>query len=241
MKLSILATLVGLLGAVTTMADVVSPDTTPNTVTVAIQKAFIPEGFDDNDRTQVTVEGFFPNTCYKVGPYATKIDPMTRTITVQQQAYQYNGVCLQMLVPFTQTIDLGLVNAGDYKLTDAAKGSNLGELKIEKATKSEADEYLYAPMTDAYITTEPDTGIHTLVATGAFSDRCTIFENIKVHYTSDVIVVQPIVKHIAESGCESQKVRFAKTVELKKDLTGVYLLHVRSMNGQAINKVVDIP
>ena len=241
MKLSYLLVIIGLMGAIQTMADDISSGTTPNTVTVAIQKAFIPEGFDDNDRTQVTVEGFFPNTCYKVGPYATKVDPKTRTITIQQQAYHYNGVCLQMLVPFNQTIDLGLVSAGDYSLKDAAKGNNLGSIKIDRASKSEADEFLYAPATDAYITTEPDTGIHTLVVKGAFSDRCTIFEDIKVHYTSDVIVVQPIVKHIAERGCESQKVRFVKTVELKNDLTGVYLLHVRSMNGQAINKVVDLP
>jgi len=241
MKVSILATIFGLLGSIVAMADTISPETTPNTVTVSIQRAFIPQGFDDNDRTQVTVEGFFPNTCYKVGPYATKVDPMSQTITIQQQAYQYNGVCLQMLVPFNQTIDLGLVSAGEYKLTDAAKGLALGNLKIDRATKSEADDYLYAPTTDAYITTEPDTGLHTLVVKGAFSDRCTIFEDIKVNYSSDVITVQPIVKHIAGRGCESQKVRFVKTVELKKELTGVYLLHVRSMNGQAINKVVDLP
>lgn len=241
MKLLNIAILMGLMGSVTMIADEIQPDTNPNTVTVAIQKAFIPEGFDDNDRTQVTVEGFFPNTCYKVGPYATKVDPKTRTITIQQQAYHYNGVCLQMLVPFNQTIDLGIITAGEYSLRDAAKGGALGALKIDRATKSEADEFLYAPTTDAYITTEPDTGLHTLIVKGAFSDRCTIFEDIKVNYNSDVIVVQPIVKHIAERGCESQKVRFVKTVELKKDLTGVYLLHVRSMNGQAINKVVDIP
>ena len=76
----------------------------PDTITVSFSKVYVPTGFDDNDRTQVTIEGTFPNTCYKVGPYATKIDPLTRTITVQQQAYRYQGVCLQdksKLLPYS--------------------------------------------------------------------------------------------------------------------------------------------
>jgi len=238
MKFSYLIMAVGLFGAAQiTQAD----DMLPKTVTVAIQKAYIPTGFDDNDRAQITIEGSFPNTCYKVGPYATKVDPQTRTVTIQQQAYLYKGVCLQVMVPFNQTIDLGLMNTGEYKIVDSTKGSALGNIEIDKATKSEADEFLYAPMTDAYITSDPETSNHTLIINGAFTDRCTVFEDIKVHYTNDVIIVQPIVKHIAERGCGQQKTRFTKTVELKKDLTGVYLLHVRSMNGQAINKIVDLP
>lgn len=221
-------------------ADSLLP-TTPDTVTVSFNKVYVPAGFDDNDRTQITVEGIFPNTCYKVGPYATKVDPTTRTITVQQQAYRYQGVCLQVLVPYYQTIDLGLVPQGNYKIIDAANGSALSAIRIDTATKSEADEYLYAPMTDAFITTEPETGLHTLSILGAFTDRCTVFEDIKVNYTEDVIVVQPIVKHIVARNCAQEKTRFVKTLQLKDGLTGMYLLHVRSMNGQAINKMVDLP
>lgn len=221
-------------------ADSLQP-TTPETITVSFNKVYVPVGFDDNDRTQVTIEGAFPNTCYKVGPYATKVDPTTRTITVQQQAYHYQGVCLQVMVPFYQVIDLGLVPHGDYKIVDAANGSSLSGIRIDTATKAEADEYLYAPMTDAFITTEPETGIHTLSIMGAFTDRCTMFEDIKVNYTQDVIVVQPVVKHIAARNCAQEKTRFVKTVQLKGGLTGMYLLHVRSMNGQAINKMVDLP
>jgi hypothetical protein len=169
------------------------------------------------------------------------VDPETRSVYIQQQAYLYKGVCLQILVPFTQTIDLGIVKFGDYKITDASNKSVLGEMKIDKATKSEPDEFLYAPMSDAYITSDTLHGNHTLVLKGAFSDRCTLFEDVRINYTQDVIVVQPIVKHIAVRGCGAVKTRFVKTVELKQDLKGTYLLHVRSMDGQAINKMVDLP
>jgi hypothetical protein len=223
------------------MANDIFP-TSPETINVSFGKSYVPVGFDDNDRTQITIEGSFPNTCYKVGPYATKVDLKTQTINVQQQAYRYNGICLQMIVPFNQVIDLGILPKGEYKIVDATTGKALSSIRIDQATKSEADEFLYAPMTDAYISTDPATGIHTLAVLGAFSDRCTVFEDIKVNYTSDVIVVQPIVKHIADRrNCGQQKVRFVKTVQLKDGLTGLYLLHVRSMNGQAINKMVDLP
>ncbi|NBW99597.1 hypothetical protein EBR03_08505, partial [bacterium] len=48
-------------------------DTNPNapkTVETALTKAYIPLGFDDNDRIQIAVAGTFKNTCYKVGPHA---------------------------------------------------------------------------------------------------------------------------------------------------------------------------
>jgi hypothetical protein len=231
---------IALLGAQLSFGDQLLP-TAPETVTVAFAKVFVPSGFDDNDRTQITIEGVFPNTCYKVGPYATQIDLKTRTITIQQQAYRYQGICLQVVVPFHQVVDLGLIPQGEYKIVDSASGSALSVIRIDIAKKSEPDEYLYAPITDAFITTDPENGIHTLGIQGAFTDRCTVFEDIKVNYTADVIVVQPIVKRIGARSCAKDKTRFMRTVQLKESLTGMYLLHVRSMNGQAINKMVDLP
>ncbi|MFM8314018.1 MAG: hypothetical protein ACKOA8_07000, partial [Deltaproteobacteria bacterium] len=210
----------GVLGSsLAVRADVTPKEILPKTITVDLQKAYIPKGYDDNDRVQLVVEGQFPNSCYKVGPYATKVDPKTRTIHIQQQAYLYNGTCIQMLVPFSQVVDLGIIKQGQYKLFDQSKNHELGALDIDAATKADPDEYLYAPTTDAYITSDPVAGTHTLNVVGAFSDRCTVFEEIRVNYTSDVIIVQPVVKHIAERGCGKEKTRFVKTVELHKNLT----------------------
>ena len=221
--------------------SIVLADLAPKTVNVGLSKAYIPAGFDDNDRVQFVVEGSFHNTCYKVGPWAFRLDAQNKQIIVQQQAYVYPGICLQMVVPFHQTIDLGLVQQGSYAIVDAATHTKLGSIAINHTNNPEPDDYLYAPMSDAYVITDKDTGEHTLAIVGSFSDRCTDFDEIRVGYNDQVIVVQPIVKHTENRFCEKIKTRFLKTVPLNKALTGMHLLHVRSMNGQAINKMLDLP
>ncbi|MEZ4750957.1 MAG: hypothetical protein R3B54_10145 [Bdellovibrionota bacterium] len=82
---------------------------------VASVKAFVPVGFDDNDQSQIVIAGRFPNTCYQVGPYEVKVDDADKSITVTQYAYVYSGVCLRMLVPYTQTVELGCLIKANTK------------------------------------------------------------------------------------------------------------------------------
>jgi hypothetical protein len=213
----------------------------PKTVEAVLTKAYIPLGFDDNDRVQIAVAGSFKNTCYKVGPHALKVDAENKTITVQQQAYLYNGVCLQMFVPYSQIIDVGIIPTGDYRVLDAASGNTLAQLPVTQGTTAGPDDFTYAPVSDAYVVNDPDTGKHMLALTGSFGDRCSDFENIKVNVKNDVIIVQPVLARIADVSCAPEKVRFLKTVELSSDVKdGMYMLHVRALNGQAINKLVDL-
>lgn len=213
----------------------------PKTVQTALTKAYIPLGFDDNDRIQIAVAGTFKNTCYKVGPHALKVDAQNKTITVQQEAYLYSGVCLQMLVPFSQIIDVGIIPSGDYKVLDAQSGKELAQLPVTEGTNPGPDDFTYAPINDAYVFTDAETGRHVLALTGSFGDRCSDFEEIKVSVANDVIIVQPVITRNTEISCAPEKVRFLKTVDLnEKVANGMYMLHVRSLNGQAINKLVDL-
>jgi len=213
----------------------------PKTVQTALTKAYIPMGFDDNDRIQIAVAGTFKNTCYKVGPHALKVDAQNKTITVQQEAYLYSGVCLQMLVPFSQIIDVGIIPSGDYRVLDSQSGKELAQLNVNQGTNPGPDDYTYAPINDAYIFNDAETGKHLLALTGSFGDRCSDFEDIKVSVSNDVIIVQPVIARKADISCAPEKVRFLKTVELNEKVAhGMYMLHVRSLNGQAINKLVDL-
>ena len=213
----------------------------PKTVEAALTKAYIPMGFDDNDRVQIAVAGTFKNTCYKVGPHALIVDAENKTITVQQQAYLYGGVCLQMFVPFSEIIDVGIVPSGDYKVLDSKSGATLANLKVDRGNNPGPDDFLYAPVTDAYIVNGGENQKHILALAGSFGDRCSDFQDITVHVKDDVIVVQPIVTRAADVSCAPEKVRFLKTIELDSNIAhGMYMLHVRSLNGQAINKLVDL-
>lgn len=217
-------------------------DNLPRTVDIPLKEALVPSGFDDNDRSQFVVAGTLPNSCYRVGPHALRIDEAQNTITLQQQAYLYGGLCLQMVIPFTQVVDLGIVKQGEYQLLDRESGKSLGAIVIGKSKNEGPDDYLYAPVEDASITS--DGGKYFLNIKGTFVDRCSVLEEVRVLYQGQVLVAQPIMKRLVDenSTCGSPgKTRFMKTVELTGNLKGVRLLHVRSLEGQAINKIIDLP
>ncbi|MBI1859810.1 MAG: hypothetical protein HYR96_02700 [Deltaproteobacteria bacterium] len=228
--------IVALLFALPAVADV-----TPTQIDVPVHRAYIPIGFDDNDNAQVTVEGIFSDTCYRVGPARAVIHSNNHTIAIHQTAYRYGGICVQLLIPFTKTVDIGFTPRGNFAIVDAMTGMNLGDLPITRAPNEEADDFLYAPIGDAYVRVDTEAKTNTLVLTGAFSDRCTVIKDVKVNYYKDVLVVQPIAEHTSGRADCSGRTRFQKLIELKSDLRGTFLLHVRSMEGKAINKMIDIP
>jgi len=212
----------------------------PETVNIPLSKAYVPIGFDSNDRIQVTVEGSFESTCYKIGPYNVHLDESNKTIRVQQTAYKYFGPCMFLQVPFVQTMDLGLLGEGGWKLVDAKTERDLGSVPVELAKTQAPDEFLYAPVLEAYVFKDPGTFKNSLALSGTFTDRCTVLKEVRIHYYPEVVVVQPIAEQISGRDCGPQLTRFTHTVALQEGLHGAFLLHVRSMNGQAVNKVVDL-
>jgi len=222
------------------MYALVSFGDTPSTQDAALERAFVPVGFDDNDKVQITVEGVFTDSCHKVGPTDVKVNQGARTIEVTQSAYQYGGVCLPMTVPFAQVLDLGILHSGDYKIIDKVAGKELGTLKVNASTKQEPDDYLYAFVNDAYVISDAENHTNVLAIAGTYTDRCTKFKEAKIQFTRDSIIVQPIVEREANANCGSVRHHWVKRINLPTGLLGGYLLHVRSVNGQAINKLVAL-
>ncbi len=212
----------------------------PKVVNVALEKSFTPIGFDDNDRVQVTVAGMFPSGCYRVGPYFFETDLVNQTISIRQTAYFYPSECLQVLVPFSQVINLNFVREGTFTLKDAVSGKELGKLPVSRAKTTQADDYLYAPVTDASI--RMDGGKSYLDLKGNFTSRCMKIKDVVVNYFKDVVVVQPIAEFIGTPhNCGHEMIRFAFEAPLNDGLSGTQLLHVRVQDGQAINRIVEFP
>lgn len=229
------------------LASMAGLGNTPTQIPVALERTFVPIGFDDNDRVQITVQGRFNNTCYKVGPYQFKVDSAKKQLIVEQFAYHYTGLCLQMVVPFVQVMNIGLLRDGKYTIVDKTSNRILGVLPVthsqDPSPEVYPDDYLYAPITDAVVVNDTATSKSTLRLTGTFTDRCTILrkEKVEVRYYPNVIVVLPIAERTQSRGCdEYTPTRFQIEVELREGLKGSQLLHVRSMSGQAINKIVDL-
>lgn len=102
-------------------------------VTVAINNVFVPGGFDSNSDAYVVVSGIFPNGCYKwKGPSLKDVNNFEHEITSVATVNQ--GMCIQVLVPFSKDIRLGRLSAGSHTLRFLSNDGTFIEknLKIEQ-------------------------------------------------------------------------------------------------------------
>ncbi|MBI2646196.1 MAG: hypothetical protein HYW85_04075 [Deltaproteobacteria bacterium] len=208
----------------------------PRLLEVGVSDVFVPQGFDDNDNAQVVVEGIFPTTCYKLGP--VKVDINEDTIKITPQAYFYHGPCLQVMVPYKQEINLGILKAGTYKLNILPDcPENRHTLSIAHSTNSGPDDYLYAPIESARVVSKerPTVRLH-----GVFSNSCMSLDRVVTHSESNrVVAILPIAKYENNGACLDVLTPFHKDVQIKDPLKGRTLLHVRSLNGTAVNVIED--
>lgn len=209
------------------------------------EAAFAPPGFDSNDHSQVVLAGTFMNTCFKAGPASADVDPLTRTIRVTQKAYYMDSSwCLQMLVPYTTTVDIGILPPGNYTV------KLIGEQKQEKtmemlpiSTGNESvgpDDQLYA------IADEVSYSKGMMTLKGRLPGACTRLKDIQVLVRkANIVEVLPVIETVSSRNgalaCSEDFVSFEKQVAVNLPAwKGRALFHVRSLNGQALNKVVEL-
>jgi hypothetical protein len=212
--------------------------TSPALVKVSPKKVYVPKGFDSNDQVQVVAEGAFPNGCYKPGDATAKVDHESKEIVIQTNAYKYQGICIQVIVNYSQVINMGVLQEGVYKVINEADDSVLTEITIKAANTSDPDDFIYAPINQALISKID--GETNLVLTGTFTNSCMSLKEVIVTSDADSMVVQPIVE-VATEDCEDGNFPFRYNRAIPNLLSpGRYLLHVRSMNGRAFNNLIDI-
>lgn len=208
-------------------------------VKVAVQELFVPVGFDNNDEVVVVVDGYLPNSCYKLDAASATVNSATRKITVTQLAREYPGMCRLKMIPFTNTVSVGLLPAGKYKVE--ASNSHLTErLNVAGSQVSGPDEYFYAPVDSVAILPASSTEQQTAVIEGRFTNSCMTFDEVRVIDSGKTIEVLPIIK-LEKSNCRALESHFRKEVALPADLSvGRHLLHVRSLNGHSLNHVFSV-
>jgi hypothetical protein len=212
----------------------------PNLVRVPIREAFIPTGFDSNDRALIVIAGAFSNTCHRIAPQTVKVDEEAKTIVIDQGAFYYQGPCLMMLVEFNQTVQLGILKAGQYDIVDGASKRSLGTLPVAEAKSSDPDDHIYASIKDAYVTSV-ESGENIVVLKMTLPGTCWRLDEKRVlQEGKNVITVLPILAVRGDDNCIEQSFPYSTTVRLPKLNDGKYLLHVRSLEGQAITKLFDI-
>lgn len=199
---------------------------------------YAPSGFDSNDNVQFVGEGMFRNSCYRPAPASVKVDVAAMTITVGPAAYEYSGFCLQVILPFERVIDVGILKPGVYTVVQTPGASVLGTIKVVEAKTLNPDDFLYAPISQAFYRQR---GLSSeVLLSGDFMTNCMSIDHVKVAIEEKAIVLQPIVKLEDRNDCLRGKFPFNKVVRIDLAPKGRYLLHVRSMNGKAVNTLVDV-
>lgn len=209
----------------------------------APSEVFVPVGFDDNDNTQVVLDGIFPNTCYKVSEPSVEIDKAGKKIQIVDKAFYHKGsVCLYMLVPYFKTVNLGVLPEAQYdvEIRDASgRFIKAAAINVAKATTSDPDNYLYAPVEEVVV--NQSGAVPQLVLRGNFTQSCLRVKEVKVSIyrnPNNVVVVQPIAEEDG-SVCKEVIKPFVERVELAEAPAGKALIHVRSLNGQALNRMIN--
>lgn len=210
----------------------------PKLVNVPLRTAYVPGGFDSNDVVQFVVEGYFPNSCYRPGVASARVNRPARMIEVSQTAFQYSGLCLEAIIPFDQVINVGVLEAGRYDIVQPGVRGRLETLNVRATVATEPDEYLYAPVSQALFQSRGG-GAGDVIVTGEFTLSCMSLDTLRVSVEPRAIVVQPIAKVEPGQPCSNGVFPFQRSVSLR-GAPGRYVLHVRSMNGKAINSLVDI-
>ncbi len=204
---------------------------------VPVDHIFVPAGFDSNDTTEVVVSGFLPNLCHK-NPTA-KVEMDGKNINIKLSSLYYhesNPFCPEMVVPFVETVKLGLLDKGQYNIT--VNGKSQWELqekvKIFESQSNSVDDHQYAYVD--YIDKDQASG--EVVLRGYNPSDC--FELDKIEYRSngkDTYSVLPIMKQVS-GFCPMKMVPFSYQWRVPADLPAQkVLLHVRTLDGQSVNSV----
>jgi len=80
----------------------------------------------------------------------------------------------------------------------------------------------------------------TLYLTGNFPIPAMRIKEVKVLPFADVLVIQPIAEKLPGGTNSDSRPRFETKIPLKQLPKGRFLLHVRSMNGKALNRIEEI-
>jgi len=203
------------------------------------RNVFVPVGFDDNDETTVVLDGYLPDPCHRLRQPDVQIDAQKKTVTITPFGERFQGYCPDFIVPYHQIVSLGKLRASDY--TVRVLGTDLQQpLAVTVAKNPGPDDYLYAPIDRAEVL---KTGHGKMQARlhGRFTDTCLVIEEVKVKNSGKTIEVLPIMKLLARPPhglpCRPIERPFTAKVDLPQLAAGRYLLHVRSLNGQAVNEI----
>jgi len=203
----------------------------------AMNTGYIPSGFDSNDHVQMVVEGVYRDTCSRSAGTRVNVNQGAKTISVTAYEYRYSGPCLDVTVPHDEVVNFGIVPPGNYQVVQG-NGRPLGRLNVNVARTNTPDDYLYAPVSQAYVKNVG--GKLALTLSGVFTNSCMSVKRVVSNVNENVLTIQPIAELLPTyANCIHGSFPFEYSTYIPMARAGRYLLHVRSLNGKSINTLFD--
>ena len=211
-------------------------------VSVKLTKAFAPEGYDTDDSVEIMVVAKLPSSCFKLSAVSTALKS-SQEVLVSLKANEFSGTCHTSPSPVPVVVSLGrLSQEGVYRVLDGSSRNELGSFRVKKAPKAGhgTDGVLYPLILDSYLDWRGNSV--KLHIAGVFADDCQEIKKITYDTQENVLVVLPEVDHPEGPKCQKGMYPFEKDFEVTAEIPAkAFLLHVRSMHGRSINKLVFPP
>ncbi len=209
-------------------------------VSVAAKELFVPVGFDDNDEAIAVLDGFLPSSCYKLDVAKVDIDEASGKILIDQLARKYPGPCAMALVPFTNTVTLGVLPVGKFSVSTRA-GALSEELKVSEATSMGPDDFLYAPIDSILVHQAVGTNQYFANMAVRLTSSCMKWVDYEFHDHGKSMIIQPKIEIIDRPVCTDEEKILNVLVPLPSTMyQGRHLLHTRSLNGKSVNVVFSV-
>lgn len=85
--------------------------------------------YREGDDVKLTIKELFPHSCYKSGPAELRVTG--KDIFLRDTAFLYEDrLCLAALYPYSKTVDLGSLPAGEYRVFLSSNGALKEETRI---------------------------------------------------------------------------------------------------------------
>ncbi len=215
----------------------------PEIIPVNIEGIHVPVGYDDNDLITVVTTGTLKKSCWWQAAPEVKVDNNARTVTIKQIVHGYPSTCTDSAIPYHRQVELGMLPAGEYALVDGLTKQRIGTLPVVKAHNAVSygpyvDEAMYAFVEDAYVNQPYGANEATLILDMKVPENCMRFKEAQVEYQPGVIVVKPLIE--GEATCKGELKHYRYETVLRSEAKGAQLIHVRSLWGRSVNRLVEI-
>lgn len=194
-------------------------------------KMYVAQGFDDNDLVEVTVVGSLPDSCHRNPTFEIERKENNQYFIRLYAHYVPNPEgCRQISMPYQETINFGMMYAGEYSLSLINKrDTEKKTLTVNPASTYLMDEFLYGNV-KGVVENDANREIELI---GVNPVNCLVFEKMESDIQDSMIILRP---HFKESGvCKNKPTAFKikyQVPHLPNAPKGI-LLHVRVMNGRS--------